>query len=424
MAMQMIKADIIVIGAGASGLAAAISAKQCSPELDVIVLERNPKIGKKLLVTGSGRCNLGNVARSGDAYHGSLTELLPLIISKTQDSEAFFWNMGLYCRHEDEGRIYPYTNQAKTVVDTLCHMAEQLNIPLYCESTACDIRFKDNRFEIDSENDTFSASAIIVATGGFAAPRTGSDGNTFALLPMLGHKFTPPKPALIPYYTDVRIVEPLKGIRIPAKVSLLSEQEEVLAEDTGEVQFTLQTISGICVMNASVRCEKEEEPAFISLRLLPELSSQQMENFFWDMYALRSTWKLERFLSGIFHKKIGMRLIRDSGIKLRFSEPVHMITPQQMQMLLQTCQDWRFPILSRGKWRDAQVTAGGIPLHEVDDLLQSKFTPGLFFAGEVLDLHGECGGYNLNWAWESGQYAGQNAAKLVQEQQKGASLLD
>lgn len=415
--------DIIIVGGGASGLAAAIAAKRCCPNLEVTILERNARIGKKLLVTGNGRCNLGNNENMKSSYRGTLTKLLPHIFSQTQDAETFFQSMGLYCRQESNGRLYPYSNQAATVLDALRFTVEQAGV-LICSSCAVTaLHRKKNYFEVDSQKGKIAAKAVIVATGGLAAPKTGSDGAALTWLFDLGHCFSNCKPALVPFYTDPCLVHPLKGVRISAKVSAWSEQKKLLAEDIGEVQFTERTLSGICVMNLSACCT-QEEPTEISLCLLPELSEDQLKSLLWEIYASRAAWKLEDWLTGLFPKKVSMQLIRTSGIALSFDTPVYHVMPSQLEQLAKICQTWRFPVISRGSWQEAQVTSGGIPANEVDVLLQSQKNKGLFFAGEILDLHGNCGGYNLNWAWQSGQYAGQNAAQLVQMQRKGARQHD
>ena len=268
----------------------------------------------------------------------------------------------------------------------------------------------ENTLEAETTQGVYSASAVILAAGGFAAPKTGSDGSAFSWLKQLGHTIVPVKPALVPFYTEPKLVHPLKGIRISASGT-------VLAKDTGEVQFTERTISGICVMNLSARCCKEE-PAMLSLRLLPNIAPQKIESILWELYGIRANWKQEDWLSGLFPKKVGIQLLRAAGITASLENPVYQITQSQLEQVAENILSWKFPVLSRGGWSESQVTAGGISANETDDTLQSKMMEGLFFAGEILDLHGDCGGYNLNWAWQSGQFAGKNAAEYIRNEVK------
>lgn len=415
--MQTHTTDIMIIGGGASGLAAAVAAKQLHPEISVTVIERNPKVGKKILATGNGRCNLGNTSEDIKHYHGSCSAYWRKISSCTLTPEAFFQSMGLYCRQENDGRLYPYSNQASSVLDALRFTAEQLGVEMICDQVVLALQKEKDMFSATTENGTYFAPVAIVTPGGRAAPKTGSNGSSFSWLKRMGHSIVPQKPALVPFYTDLQQLKLLKGIRLAAKVTALSENGKVLSSDTGEVQFTDRTISGICVMNLSAACTKEE-PTNISLRLLPQIPEERIQPLLWELFAIRAEWELENWLTGLLPKKAGMQLLRSSGIALPFQAKVYEITPQCMEQIVVTMLSWNFPVLSRGNWQDAQVTSGGVSSSEIDTNLQSRIVKGLFFAGEVLDFHGDCGGYNLNWAWQSGQFAGINAAKLV-EQKRG-----
>lgn len=410
--MQTHTTDLMIIGGGASGLAAAVAAKQLYPEISVTILERNARVGKKILATGNGRCNLGNTNQDLEHYHGSFAEQCKKIFSDTQSAEIFFQNMGLLSRHETDGRLYPLSNQATSVLDAIRFTAQQLGVSIACDCDVTALQKSENVLEVKTTQGVYPASAVILAVGGFAAPKTGSDGSAFSWLEQLGHTTVPTKPALVPFYTEPKLVHPLKGIRIPAEVSAVSESGTVLAKDTGEVQFTERTISGICVMNLSARCCKEE-PTMLSLRLLPNIASQKIESILWELYGIRANWKQEDWLSGLFPKKVGTQLLRTAGVTASLESPVYQIAQSQLEQVAENILSWKFPVLSRGGWSESQVTAGGISANETDDTLQSKMMEGLFFAGEILDLHGDCGGYNLNWAWQSGQFAGKNAAEYV-----------
>lgn len=399
--------DILIIGGGASGLAAAITAKICAPSFSVLILERNRRVGRKLLITGNGRCNLGNRDLSERFYHGSIKALLPQILKHTLRTEEFFGKLGLYCRAESAGRLYPYGNQASAILDALRLSAENLGIVMHCGSFVRSIiKREDELFEIGTnDRRTFVSKALLLATGGYAAPKTGSDGNIFPLLQIFGHRCVNIKPALVPFWVAPGALRGMKGVRVMGRVSAQSEKGRVLAQESGEVQCNETSLSGICVMNLSAQCVKEE-PASISLDLLPEQKEAQTLSLLWKLYAIRGDWALTDWLTGLFPKNLCLPLLYYSGIAANPESPVYNLTDEDLARVAHACHNWLFPVIKRGSWQDAQVTCGGIPFEEVTDKLESKLVPLLFFAGEILDIHGDCGGYNLEWAWHSGQYAG------------------
>ncbi len=412
MTKQLLQTDLLVIGGGASGLAAAIAAKRiCGDRFSVCIAEQNPRVGKKILVTGNGRCNLGNTSKNYAAYHGSLTAVLPEFLSQTFSSKEFFQTMGLYCREETDGRLYPHSNQASSVLDTLRLTTEAFGISVCCNCHITGIQQKQHTFFVQTSDGTIIAKAVIVATGGFAAPKTGSDGNAMKWLSVLGHHETNLSPALVAFQAEPKLLRTLKGIRISATVSALDAQENIIGKESGEVQFTENALSGICIMNLSARLSSEN-PTALSLNLLSHQTSSQTQAMLWELYSIRTQWRTEDWLTGLFPKKVGIQLLR--SCKIPTDIPVYQVTPFQLERLSQMCHDWRFPVISRGNWQNAQVTAGGIPLEQLrKNSLESKWISGLFFSGEILDLHGECGGYNLNWAWCSGQYAGMEAVAYL-----------
>lgn len=414
---QQFKTNLLISGGGASGLAAAVAAKRIFPDLKVCILEKNARIGKKILVTGNGRCNLGNYHAELDAYHGSFTKILPNISKNTLDAETFFQSMGLICRREADGRLYPHSNQATSVLDALRLTVDQLQVEILCDCAVKSIQKEKEEFVVETSHGTVISDCVIVTTGGYAAPKTGSDGSVFQILHSFGHCTTEIKPALVAFYTEPNLVRSLKGVRVSAAVSAWSSRGKRLCEEIGEVQFTEHSISGICVMNLSAKCV-ENDPAYLSLNLLSTYTAEQVTALLWDIYAVRTEWKIEDWLTGLFSKKIGLQLLHTAHIAASFQAPVYTITPTEIERIAVLCQDWRFPVISRGGWQEAQVTAGGIPLEEVDETLQSKLVAGLFFAGEILDLHGNCGGYNLNWAWQSGQFAAKSAIQYLQDQKE------
>jgi len=226
------------------------------------------------------------------------------------------------------------------------------------------------------------------------------------------------QPALVPVETDPGLLRFLKGVRVPGVVKALSKSETELAAEQGEIQFTPHALSGICVMNLTAKCA-ESDLKWIEANLFPQDTGEQMEAILWELYAVRAQWKLEDWLTGLLPKKAGMQLLRSCGILLPFDAPVYRVNAEELKNLAYLCQHWRFPVWGRGTWNEAQVTAGGISVQSVKRDLQASFCPGIFFAGEILDVHGICGGFNLDWAWRSGQYAGKNAASWILQKRIG-----
>ncbi len=406
--------DILILGGGASGLAAAVAVKKSAPNLHVVILEHNARVGKKLLATGNGRCNLGNCQSHNSAYYGTVTPILPEVFAETESAEAFFRSMGLFCRQDADGRLYPKSNQASAVLDTLRFTCELSGVNTICDCHVTAIKKCNDRITVETTCGTLSSRTVICASGGMAASKTGSDGSIFALLQTLGHKCTTLTPALVPFETNSKLTNPLKGTRITAVVSAYSSTGQCLCCERGEVQFNEHTISGICVMNLSAKCA-ECNPAYLSLNLLPDYTTEKVTALLWELYAVRANWRIGDFLTGLFPQKVKLPLLHFAGIALPQDAMVYQLLPQQLEHLAICCQDWRFPITGRCDWQDAQVTAGGIPLTEIDERLQSRIVSGLFFAGEILDIHGICGGYNLDWAWHSGQYTAHSAIQYLTE---------
>lgn len=407
--------DILIFGGGASGLAAAVTAKRIAPNFHVTILEHGKRVGKKLLATGNGRCNLGNVHfPCKDAYSGTVVALLPEIDARTEDTKNFFRSMGLLCRQDAEGRLYPRSNQASTVLDALRLSCCSYGVDIICDCEIQSLKKSKDTFLIETSLGTFLAYTVICTPGGVAAPQTGSDGSLFSLLKVFGHSFTKMTPALVGMEAESKELKILKGVRIAAAVSACSSNGTQLFTERGEVQFNEHSLSGICVMNLSAKCN-HQNPAYLSLNLLPEYTAEQISALLWELYAARTDWELEDFLTALFPKKAGFALLRYAGIHLPQDAPVHQLTPMDIEKLTRCCQNWRFTVTGRGDWKEAQVTCGGIPLCEIDTSLQSVYAKGLFFAGEILDIHGICGGYNLDWAWHSGQYAVNHTVKYLKE---------
>lgn len=395
--------SITVIGGGASGLAAAVSAAEHGAQ--VTLLERLPRVGKKLLLTGNGRCNLGNTDPSFSHYHGTLPQAEQILAQF--DAAAYFRRFGLYTRTDSEGRIYPLSNTAASVLDALRFAAAQRGVQTLCEQQVTGLRPRGETWQILCGDSHFSADAVILAAGGAAAPNCGTDGNLLPLLQKMGYPVNPPLPALCPVPTDAGRVKALKGMRVRAAVSAVTEGR-TLKTESGEVQFTERALSGICVFNLSRLAAVYGERMEISLNLLPDFAPDEIGALLHGLIGQRGDLPAGDLLTGLLPKRIAETVIRQSGGSC--GAPAQSLSAEVQAKLCTLLRDWRFPVRGTAPFAQAQVTAGGISGECVTEQLASRLHKGLFFCGELLDLDGDCGGFNLTWSWASGETAGRAAA--------------
>ena len=397
----MKKTDILIIGGGASGLAAAIEAKRTDGTKNIIVLEHLPKVGKKILATGNGRCNLGNLNAANHSYTNSRFAKFAIKEYGVQSLVDFFESMGLYCRADSEGRLYPMSNSAASVLDALRFECENLGVKLNCDEKATDIKKCADGFTV---NNTYKTKNIIVATGGKAAPSQGSDGSGYSLLKSLGHKITQLSPSLVQIKTDTAKTKALKGVRAKAVLTLSTG-----SKSEGEILFTDYGISGIAAMDLSrfIKLDKKSE---ISLDLLPEFDAEKAKEIIISIARHNPDIPAEQMLGGIIHKAIGTAVIKSA---LGFlPKTAGEIKPKQAAIIAAELKNFTLAVTGTKSFNDAQVTKGGADVNEFDSrTMMSKKADGLFACGEVLDVDGACGGFNLAWAFASGRLAGKNAAK-------------
>ena len=408
--------NILILGGGAAGLAAALAAAQSAPAAQVIVLERNPKPGKKLLATGNGRCNLDNTGIAPELYFtADPAALRPLLDAvNTADPLRWFRALGLYTRTDEAGRVYPYSNQAADVLALLEHHLAQHHVQL---RTGCTVRTLSQsrsgyavQFETaEGSAETLRADAVICAMGGEAGPQFGTDGFGTRFAAQCGGRTEP----LYPCLTALQCAKPnktLAGIRAKAAASLL-DGSRVLAAETGEVQFTDYGLSGICIMQLSGLLAPGRGPKApaVELDLFPAVDETALASLFAAHAAQTAGGSAADFWLGLLNQKLG-RTVR-SAAGLQDSDAPAVLTAAQWQKLAHIAKHWRFDGLTPCGWKQAQVTGGGLALTELEPDFQFKGCPGLYFVGETLDCVGRCGGFNLHWAFGSGLAAGRSAAK-------------
>lgn len=392
------KLNIAVIGGGASGLFAAISAK--NENTDVTIYEKEKRVGRKILATGNGRCNMTNTTASYNDYHSlDIKFIYPTIerfwVDKTLD---FFENIGILWKEEDEGKVYPYSDTASAVLDVLRQRLEKIGVITECEFGVKKIKKQNNQFIIEDKNGKRKrADRVIIATGGMAGAQLGSDGSGYKLLESLGHKITKLYPSLVQIRTQTDTVKKLKGIKVNAKVSVGDK------EKTGEVLFTDYGISGPPVFWLSSYIEGEKE---ITLDIMPEYSYTDISDMITKRVNTLGDIPLEDFFVGMLNKRVSQALLKHIGVE-PLSRLASSLSRKEIQAISNIIKNFKLQIKGTSTWNNAQVTKGGADVSQFNaDTMESKLVKGLYCCGEVLDVDGDCGGYNLQWAWSSGYIAG------------------
>lgn len=385
--------DVAVIGGGAAGLAAAITAARQGAR--VTVLERMDRVGKKLMATGNGRCNLANTELSLDYYRGD-RRFIGAVFDRTGKKEIleFFRRAGLLFRTE-EGRIYPLSNHASAVLDVLRQEADRQDVKVITDFEVKGVYCRSGGFVIQGGRKPLTCDKLIIATGGKASPALGSNGSGYEILSSMGHHMTKLYPGLVPMKCEPSQMKGLRGVRVFARASLLLDGEECAAE-TGEIQFTEYGLSGIPMMNFSSIVSSYKGQVQVVLDLLPG-----------EEHALELLQSRDRkhLFTGMFHKQVAQALCDRAWV------PMDAIQEVDLSALAKEIKGMTFTVRGVLPWEKAQVTVGGAKTGEFQaGTLESLLVPGLYAAGEILDVDGDCGGYNLMWAWASGITAGREAA--------------
>ena len=398
----------------------------------VTIYERNDRPGKKILATGNGKCNLGNHNLTAEHYHGSDKEKIADCLNRfgTKQTERFFTGIGLLLK-EKNGYLYPACEQAAVVLDILRSALVQANVSLKLQHEVKEIRkLKDGTFDIKAAAPIEGSSSgkvvstdrfdcVILSCGSKAAPATGSDGSGYLLARQLGLSVTDVVPALVQLRCREDFCKSIAGVRAEAGVRIMNTNGQTLMEERGELQLTDYGISGIPVFQLSGRVnflleeqKRKNQPAEVLavIDFLPGMEEAIFRKWIAEREPLvKSSRTVEEFFTGILHKKLMMLLIKQAGLKA--NQPIVSVPDKIIRGIYESCRCFPMHITGSNSYDSAQVCAGGVALAEVNANLESKKIPGLFLAGELLDVDGECGGYNLQWAWTSGTIAGEAAAK-------------
>ena len=393
-----------IIGGGASGMAAALEAAR-NPNAQVVLFERQARLGKKLLATGNGRCNLTNEHACGGGYHGQDASFADFAITQMppQETVAWFGEMGLLTVAEPSGRVYPYSDQANSVVDVLRFALEQPNIRLCLGEEVTKVNQEPTGFSVATSTETVYCDKLIIACGGLAGTKLGGSMAGYKLLARFGHKATKLRPALVQLKTGWPGIAALKGVRANCHVQILRDGN-LHNESTGEIQFTDYGISGPVIFETSRDACYGPGEWTAKLDFLPQMEQPQLL----QMLAARgNSLSTEELLTGILHNRLGRVLTKAAGIG---QGTVGQLSDEDLMAVCQCVKAFEITLTEPLGMDHAQVTAGGVLTDGFDpETMESRLVPGLYACGEVLDIDGDCGGYNLQWAWSSGRLAGRSA---------------
>lgn len=405
--------DIIIVGAGASGLTSGIHAARAGAH--VLILEHMERAGKKILATGNGKCNFTN-EKQGIAYYNGKNPAFVLPALRqfgVQETLAFFNELGIYPKKKREGCYYPSSGQASSVAEALLMECRRLNVRIAYNVGIREIKKENGHFSFYTKQGIFESRCCIIATGGKAGRKTGSDGSGNLYIERFGHKLTDIVPALVQMQGKQSFLKEIAGIRADGKVSIYIENEKI-AEDTGELQLTEFGVSGIPAFQVSRYASLaliEGKDVFATLNFLPDLCREEVQDLMECRFLSYGKGKNAiQALIGLFPDKLNFVLLKEAGISPK--KAAEKCTAKELKCLAETVQNLRVDIIGTKGFDHAQVCAGGVDTSEVNPTtMESRLIPGLYFAGEVLDVDGMCGGYNLQWAWSSGYVAGTNAGR-------------
>lgn len=394
--------DTIIVGGGAAGLATAVMLKQKAPHLNVAVFEQLDRVGKKISVTGNGRCNITNRSLLKNNFHSKQSNNAIDIINNfsLDDTIKFFSSIGVEIVFEDN-KAYPRSLQAASVVDALRFAMENLGVQTFSAVKVLDIKRKNNVFLIKTDNNNLNpeylkTKTLVIATGGLAGgSKLGSNGDGYSFLEKFGHKISPQLPVIVQVKTENTITKSLKGIKVNSSVTVINNSNPV-AKDFGEVLFCDYGLSGPPILQLSRYCSKQST---ILLDMFNDIDEVELTNWLLKRREIFKGLPLTEFFAGILHKRVGQAVLKYCSIPL--SASCESLSKNDCINIAKALKCFSFKVTGNTGFVNAQATAGGAVLGDFNMSLMSKKCPALFAAGEVLDVDGDCGGYNLQWAWSS-----------------------
>lgn len=398
-----------IIGAGASGMTAALAAAQKSDNR-ILLFERQARVGRKLQATGNGRCNLSNLKADGATYHGDLPEFAADALTSfpVENTLDWFRSLGLYTVAEASGRVYPYSDQANSVVDILRFALMQPNIELLTGVEVTKVRKTESGFSVEAGSDVYHCHKLIVACGGLAGTKLGGSMAGYKLLRGFGHRMTKLRPALVQLKSSWNGCISLKGVRANCRASIYCG-DRLHSQSTGELQFTEYGLSGPVIFEVSRDACNGAGDWHCRLDFVPDMDESEL--FVALCLRRQKALPVEELLTGILHNRLGRVLTAAAGI--RGQQTTAALTDEELHSVCAIVKELDVALTEPMGMDSAQVTAGGAVTSEFNSkTMESRLVPGLYACGEVLDVDGDCGGFNLQWAWSSGMAAGRSAGEV------------
>ena len=398
---------IAIIGGGASGLCCAIAAakKARGKNAEIVVYESKDRVGKKILATGNGRCNMFNAFATADDYSSPSFVRDILTRYDAESTRLFFESLGLYTRQDEEGRVYPLSNQASSVLDVLRLECEHLNVKTFCDSEITSIK-KQGRGFLLSDGEIYDK--VVLSCGGKAVAKNFGG---YELLKSTGHTVTKLMPALTKLTVkDNTYTKQLKGIRHKAELKLSIDGNNI-AEEKGELLFADYGLSGIAVMQLSSfvarHFRNSKTLPIVECDFVPDMSFGELSESLGRICRYNKELKIENLMTGFMPKKLGEVVVKSVGVPQ--NKTAGELTAKDIKNIVSASKSFKFEISSLRPFDDAQVTSGGADLRDFDKVtLESKKVKNLYCCGELLDVDGPCGGYNLLWAFSSGRAVGES----------------
>ena len=401
--------DVIVIGGGASGMTAAVCAARNGKK--VLLLEKNNKLGKKIAASGNGKCNLTNAVISSECYHDAYPDELSVILNRCDRETvlSFMRSLGIRCK-EKRGYYYPMSEQAAVVVQMLQAELEHLKVTVVLEECFRTINRNKAGFTVLTDKHQYQAAKVVLASGGMAAPKLGAEDTGYLTLKQLGHTIAEPVPALVQMLAKERYIKKISGVRSEAKICLKAGDRRYFEE--GEIIFTDNGISGIPVFQLSryvTEPVKSGEMPQLLVNVVPDCESTELLREIREMIQYNPQLPLEYLFRGYCNHKLVYALLCEAGLDATM--PCKSVKPVEIEKLVKLLFAVPFQITGTNGFEQAQVTRGGVPLYEINPAtMESKKVSGLYITGELLDVDGMCGGYNLHFAWATGMIAGDGVA--------------
>ena len=391
---------VVIIGAGASGIIAALKASQKN---EVTLIDGNDKCGKKLLVTGNSKCNYWNESINSDNYFTNDINILKSILDKKEEVLDYLYSIGIYPKIKN-GYYYPASNLAASIREIFDKEIKRNNIKVLYSTKVLDIEKTNDKYLIKTENEIIDADKVIIATGSKAAPKTGSEGFGYKIAKKFNHKIHPVLPALVSINANEKFLKDCSGVRCDVKLELLVDNEKV-KEEFGEIQLTDTGVSGICTFNISglvSRALYNNKNVLVKINFVPTINN--FKDFFENRNNNIPNRTIEELLESILNYKLTSVILKKANIKPK--SYWNNLTNKEKYELIKNIDSFEIKILSTNSFDKAQVCTGGISLNEMNNNMESKYLKNLYFIGEILDVDGKCGGFNLAFAFITGYIAG------------------